>query len=266
MCLQTVLEFVDGDQRSDSNTFKVIEAKFVHIAASILNLNFFNIPTSNQPVGENEIYRVVKHNFKSIKTCSDEVSWIQNIYYVIAWLKTEYNQETTSPELRSQEFAMIPHDGTQVVNANFRMSLLKMKTLECLIELTNSGDLITQNAFMNFYSDLDPMIIRKNYTFQTEMFRYHHKEKYRSYLLNMSQVDPDQKTESGFVIEIGYLLFTLLVKIDEFQQTGRKDHRYGKQLMRLLPEEVRNDVPTSQAVIFQISEFVVDIYKRLKRI
>ena len=97
------------------------------------------------------------------------------------------------------------------------------------------------------------------------MFRYHHKEKYRTRLLNMTEIDPDDKTNSAFVIEIGYLMFSLLIKIDEFQMTGRKDHRYGKQIIRLLPEEGRNDVPFSQSTVVQVSEFIMEIFKRFKR-
>ena len=81
----------------------------------------------------------------------------------------------------------------------------------------------------------------------------------------MAEIDPDDKTNSSFIIEIGYLMFSLLIKIDEFQMTGRKDHRYGQQIMKLLPEEVRNDVPFSQSTVMQISEFIIEIFKRLKR-
>ena len=265
MCLQTVLEFVDGDQRSDINTHRVLEADIVRVATSILNLNYFEMTNSNKHVQIEGIYKVVKYNFDSIEPCSDRLSWMKNSDYVLEWIKAKCCNEVTSEDLRSQEFALLPHDATQQVKANFRIGLLKLKTLECLLELTNSGELVVQNAFLNIYSKLDPIIIRKNFAFQTEMFRYHHKEKYRTRLLNMAEIDPDDKTNSSFIIEIGYLMFSLLIKIDEFQMTGRKDHRYGQQIMKLLPEEVRNDVPFSQSTVMQISEFIIEIFKRLKR-
>ena len=81
----------------------------------------------------------------------------------------------------------------------------------------------------------------------------------------MTEIDPDNKTNSVFIIEIGYLMFSLLIKIDEFQMTGSKDHSYGKRIMRLLPEEGRNDVPFSQSTVVQVSEFIMEIFKRLKR-
>lgn len=63
MCLQTVLEFVDGDHRSDVNTHNVIEYKFVSIAGAILNLNYFEVSNSDKQTSLNNIYNVVKHNF-----------------------------------------------------------------------------------------------------------------------------------------------------------------------------------------------------------
>ena len=124
---------------------------------------------------------------------------------MLSWLINEFGKEKINSNLRSTEFALLPHDGTieDQGRCNFKLSLLKMIAVEGLLECTNSGELVTQNAFLKMYSNLDPMIIRKLFSFQAEMFRFYHKEKYRSNMLNMNEVNPEEKTDSGFIIEVG---------------------------------------------------------------
>ena len=266
-CLGTILEFVDGDSRSDHNTQKVVEEGVVSICAGILDLHFFESSVSNQEDILDPLLRVIEHNFTAIKSCSEEISWIENSTHVLSWMKNEFKNERVSPQARSNEFALLPHDGEKVqkIRANFRITLLKQKVLEVILELTNSGDLVTKNAFLTIYSELDPVILRKNYIFQSEMFKGYHKEKYRTGLLNRGMIDPEKITQSGFIIEIGYLIFYVLIKIHEFQLKHRSDRRYRKQIMRLMPEEVRNDVPFSQNTFVQFTELCEDTYKRIKR-
>lgn len=166
-----------------------------------------------------------------------------------------------------QEFALIPHDGTQeqITVSNFKIALLKGKALEIILELINSGELVTKNAFLTIYSELDPMIIRKSFVIQAEIFHKCYQGKYRTRLLNRGMLEMDQDKTSGFIIEIGYLLYSLLVKLDEFQLKYRSDRRYEKQIMRIMPEEVRNDIPFSNSTFIQITELIADVYKRIKR-
>lgn len=110
------------------------------------------------------------------------------------------------------------------------------------------------------------MIFRKLFCFQAEMFRYYHKERYRSHMLNKVDNYTDTEVKSGFIIEIGYLAYAFLVKVDKFYSSDRQDRRYKKMLIKIMPEEVRNDVPFSESTLVQFTELVKDIYKRTKRI
>jgi hypothetical protein len=67
--LQAVLEFVDGDSRSDLNTQKLIEMGIVSVAAAILNMNPYNDKSWDRKRDIQNIFEVVKFNFKSIKSC-----------------------------------------------------------------------------------------------------------------------------------------------------------------------------------------------------
>jgi large-conductance mechanosensitive channel len=265
--LQAVLEFVDGDSRSDLNTQKLIEMGIVSVAAAILNMNPYNDKSWDRKRDIQNIFEVVKFNFKSIKSCWDEISLIENLDFVLNWLIRDFWNQKVDPELRMQEFALIPHDGTQeqITVANFKIALLKGRAIEILLELINSGELVTKNAFLTIYSELDPMIIRKNFVIQTEIFNNSYQGKYRTRLLNRGMLEENQEKTSGFIIEIGYLFYYLLVKLDEFQIKHRSDHRYNKQIMRLMPEEVRNDIPFSDSTFIQMTELVADVYKRVKR-
>ena len=113
-------------------------------------------------------------------------------------MKNEFKNERVCPQARSNEFALLPHDGEKVqkIRANFRITLLKQKALKVILELTNSGDVVTENAFLTIYSELDPVTLRKNYIFQSEMFKGYHKEKYRTGLLNRGMIDPENITQS----------------------------------------------------------------------
>lgn len=82
----------------------------------------------------------------------------------------------------------------------------------------------------------------------------------------MSESDPNTKTDSGFIIEIGVLAYALLVKIDEFHAKYRQDRRYNKMLISVMPEEIRNDIPFSDSTMLQFTELIGDILKRTKRI
>lgn len=63
MCMSVVLEFVDGDYRSDTNIQKVLDYDFIMMAASILNLNYFMPPDKNVEKTRENIESVVKFNF-----------------------------------------------------------------------------------------------------------------------------------------------------------------------------------------------------------
>lgn len=67
--LQAILEFVDGDSRSDSNTQKLIEMGIVSVAAAILNMDHYNNKSGERHKDTENIFEVVKFNFKSIKSC-----------------------------------------------------------------------------------------------------------------------------------------------------------------------------------------------------
>ena len=84
-------------------------------------------------------------------------------------------------------------------------------------------------------------------------------------MLYMSDVDSNSNKDSGFIIEIGVLAYSLLVKIDEFHSKYRQDKRYNKLLISNMPEEMRNDIPFSNSTLFQITELFGDIVKRTKR-
>lgn len=76
-CLSTILEFVDGDSRSDYNTQNVLDLDFISLASSILNLNYYNPPSNYDDTLEN-IENVVKFNFLSLNNRTDDLSVQKN--------------------------------------------------------------------------------------------------------------------------------------------------------------------------------------------
>lgn len=268
MCLQVILEFVDGDARSDMNTQKVVDFEFITVAASILNLNYYNHPSNDHSMTLENLETTIKFNFTSLGYGKDRLSLFKNCNFVLDWLNNDYMNAQTQDTLKANNFALLPNDGSvqSFTQCNFRISLLKIKTLECLLECINSGELVNSNAFLKIYTKIDPMIFRKLFCFQAEMFRYYHQEKYRSHMLNKSENDSNDNIKSGFIIEIGCLAYALLIKIDEFHSKARQDMRYRKMLISNMPEEVRNDVPFSDSTLFQVTELIGDVIKRTKRI
>ena len=67
-CLGTILEFVDGDSRSDQNTQEIIDEGVVSVCAGILNLHIFEGSENSQEDIVNPLLRVIEHNFTAIKS------------------------------------------------------------------------------------------------------------------------------------------------------------------------------------------------------
>ena len=163
MCLDVVLEFVDGDYRSDLNTQKVLDNNFMAMAASILNFNYYNPPTNDFEKTKEDLKSVIKFNFLTLKDDCDDLSLHKNCSFVLRWLDTKYRNEQILESLKFNDYALLPNEPTNIDHerCNFGLSLLKMKALECLLECVNSGEKVMKNTFLKIYTKIDPMIFRK---------------------------------------------------------------------------------------------------------
>lgn len=63
MSLNVVLEFVDGDARSDINTQKILDYNFIKVVAALLNFNYYDPQLNDYEENLKKIESVIKFNF-----------------------------------------------------------------------------------------------------------------------------------------------------------------------------------------------------------
>lgn len=301
--LHTMLEFVDGTNPDDTNVLFVVERGFVKIVNAMLSLRYFledyeskairRTATSNKSVFdpeenndeddeandsdaqdtkpkdvaiEDENLDVIQHNYKCIYPCSNQASFERNLRYVLKWLE-DRSKWPVERIMRRNEYALLPHeeDPEYVLKTNFRISMLKGKVVSILLELLDINENSLDKVFYAIHTELSPDVIWLNFSLQDTLFKRYHQGKYRTHLLEKTQQGLEKVKDSYFVIEVGFLLFSLLYKIKEYYKQGRSDPLYADKLLRVMPSEVRQDTAVSEIWVFQVIELFEDIITRIKR-
>ena len=108
---------------------------------------------------------------------------------------------------------------------------------------------------------LRPNTLRVNFCYQNDFFVKYHNKIYTTNLFNKVNLSIDEIEESGFVIEIGYFMFALIYKIKQYYQFHRTNKEYYERLLKIMPDEYRYDVnSTEEGFIQSIFSAFIQIY------
>ena len=112
-------------------------------------------------------------------------------------------------------------------SSNFKISLAKYHSLMILNALLDGFE-ITDYVYYILRREIDPITLRTNFAYQYYFFKKFHMAEYRTNLFFRYHENINKDKSSPFVIEIGFLLFFLLKKMER-NLIIDQDDRYTEQ-------------------------------------
>ena len=236
-CMYTIFEFIDGG--NSTNRDIMIKEGIIEIANAILKLEYY-----------------IEDKEETIKRNMECLNNIVNAHTQESVKKYFYQSEEYDKSVNK-----LPKYLAEYIKENFMMSLLKNKIIILLLELTSGKPELTKDAFFKFKILIDPEVFRKILAYQDYFFEKYHNRNYKVDLMYRFELSVDNVKDSCFVLEQGYILFFLLLKIRQhFEQYG-SSKVYEDSIFKQIPQKERNDVSVSANIFVQIFGLFYDIFK-----
>ena len=239
--LSALHEFVQGPNFANQEI--LIQHNFIEVANAILKFDYRD---------DEEIVRSSKRD--EVGMLSKQLSLVQSIHSIKA--KSHGNSGGKS------KFDISNDDITLPIN-NFMISLVKYKCLLVLSQLLE-GRSPTSYVYYSFRRILDPMVFRQNFAYQSYFMRKFHRNEYTSSMFFKYNSDIDRTFDSPLIIEVGFILYFLLMKMQRNLYQDM-DEKYYKRLICLLSEKEKAASTTHKNLFLMIIDFIIDLWRLCTR-
>lgn len=146
---------------------------------------------------------------------------------------------------------------------NFMISILKYNCLMVLLQLL-AGRRPTSYVYYTLRRVLDPDTFRLNFAYQYYFVRKFHKGEYNMKLFFRYDRDVDVTNQSPLIIEIGFNLYFLLMKMQR-NLFNDMDEKYYNRIICLLSQKEKAASTIRQNLFMTIVSFFVDAYRLCTR-
>lgn len=234
--LYALLEFITGKNRKNQEILN--QENFILIANKILDLDYHHDENSEEAKMQNA------------QIVADRIS--------IAHSKLDTMKHSTMNQ--SAEDRMDISDMViPLPSTNFMISIIKFKSVSILLEMI-SGLEPTDYIFYSFRRNLDPEIFRKGFAYQQYFVKYFHNNEYQTYLFHRNEMSVDKRTKSPLIIEIGFYLFFILMKMEKNLAIDM-DEKYYSRIVKLIPEKTKLYTTVNKNLVFEAIDLLKDIGK-----
>ena len=233
--IDALLEFVQGPNRTNQDI--LIQHHFVDLANAILNLDY-----NQQEIdiyGERGIH----------KQLSKQLSVLDQMPSI--------RPSVSIKESAKHKFDISSEEITQPSN-NFMTSLIKYKCLQVLLQLL-VGRSPTSYIYYLYRRVLEPRTFRLNFAYQSYFLEKFHKDEYRLELFFRYDQHIDSKVESPMIIEVGFYLYFLLMRMQE-NLIRDYDDKYYKYILKLLSQRNRSSSNVQNNTFISFWFFLQDVY------
>jgi hypothetical protein len=148
-------------------------------------------------------------------------------------------------------------DVTALPANNFMISMLKYKCLLVLMELLNDRD-PSSYVYYLLRRVIEPDVFRKNFAYQEYFIKKFHKSTYSLKMFFRYNNNVDSITGSPLIIEVGYLLYFMLMKMRP-NLVGEMDEKYYNRLVKLLSNKDKMPSVGGKNMVLSIIDFTNDI-------
>lgn len=143
------------------------------------------------------------------------------------------------------------------------ISVAKYKCLQVLMQML-VGRRSDSYVYYLFRRVLQPKTFRLNFAYQTYFIAEFHKGEYSKDLFFRYDQHIDDDTASPLIVEIGFQLYFLLVRMRD-NMIDDMDDKYYKRLIRFMQRKQRAAATVEKFVLFSMVDFFIDVYKLIAR-
>ena len=238
--LDALLEFVQGPNRINQDI--LMQHHFVDLANAILNLEY----------NQEEIDTFGRSEIE--EQPSKQLSYLE---------ATPSVRPSVSIKESAKHKFDISSDEIKQPSNNFMTSLIKYKCLLVLLQLL-VGRSPTSYIYYLYRRVLEPKTFRLNFAYQSYFFEKFHKNEYRLDLFFKYDKHVDSKIESPMIIEVGFYLYFLLMRMQE-NLIRDYDDKYNKYILRLLSKRNQSSSNVQNNTIITFGYFLKDVYDILTK-
>jgi hypothetical protein len=153
------------------------------------------------------------------------------------------------------------NENVDYIKDNFKMSIVKYKALCLLLSFTSHSDSVTNDAFFKYKTKINPYIFRKVLSDQDYFFNKYHNRIYMNRLFYRFDIDPKEATKSPFILEQGYILYFLLLRIKKHFDQFNGDLEYDEKIFQHIPQKIRADIAMKGNLIFHFYNIIKNTFK-----
>lgn len=212
--LKCLFEFVQGPNQTNQKV--LINNDFINLANEILNIRYHD--------DDKKIPKEAPSTFEEPNIPSSKVAPSNNTAVII---ENEIKPET----VQTQD----PNDFYKTPATNYQISLAKYQVLMLLNALLD-GFSPNDYVYYLYRRELHPDKLRLNFAYQEYLLTKFHKSEYKLNLFFQYQDSVDKEKDSPFIIEIGFLLYFLIKKMEKNLRQDENEV-YNQSILRLLPSD-----------------------------
>mmetsp|Transcript_29160 Transcript_29160/g.33361 ORF Transcript_29160/g.33361 Transcript_29160/m.33361 type:complete len:146 (-) Transcript_29160:1415-1852(-) len=143
------------------------------------------------------------------------------------------------------------------------ISIAKYKCLQVLMQML-VGRRSDSYVYYLFRRVLEPKTFRINFAYQAYFIKEFHQGEYSKDLFFRYDQHIDEDTESPLIIEIGFQLYFLLMRMRE-NMINDMDEKYYKRLIRFMSRKQRAAAAVTKFILLALIDFFIDVYKLVAR-
>jgi len=285
-CQKTIMQFVDGE--NFKNIDVLLKNRYFEVINAILHLR----PILNNDSPEN-LRKEKKLINPSLYSLFEDTARITNDGYIemkglrIPLKVIKDNSDCLSciidSEILDQVFSKILNaeilkDDAEVVlgedyvktkqtkenprflKQNAVISILKTKAVSIVLDMLSRDHDYTDKIIYRLRTDVNSEVFRLNFMYQTIMLQTQYGGNYYlSYFNKVYLPSINNITRSSMVIELGHMLYSLVIRMHSLSSEGSVDLGYKRKIFDCLPKEVRNDFEIQRDFFSQIMYFLVSL-------
>lgn len=221
----------------------LIQHNFIEVANAILKFDYRD---------DEEIIRSTEKN--NVGALSKQLSLAQSIHSIRAKSQGQSGGKS--------RFDISNDDITLPIN-NFMISLIKYRCLLVLSQLLE-GRSTKSYVYYSFRRILDPTVFRQNFAYQSYFMKKFHRNEYTLGMFFKYNSDIDRTFDSPLIIEVGFILYFLLMKMQQNLYQDM-DEKYYKRLICLLSEKEKAASTTHKNLLLMFIDFLVDLWRLCTR-
>ena len=139
------------------------------------------------------------------------------------------------------------------------ISLAKFKCLTVLLQML-VGRTKTSYVYYLFRRVFSPEMFRLNFAYISDFIYHYHDKEYLMDLFFKYNKDIDDHKESPLIIEVGFRLYFLLMRMKDNLQNDM-DEKYLKRILCLLSERTKASSTIKKGIIIEIEDICKDIFE-----